>query len=214
MLHIFILFALFFHIMKIVLIGPPGAGKGTVSSYLQEKYNVFHLSPGELLRQEISSGTILGQAVKKYLDAGELIPGHFVASAVRMVIQDKDNYIVDGFPRTMEQVKDSVDLYFDHVIFMKVSEECAVERLSGRRVDPITGKSYHVKNLPPPEGLKVIHREDDHPENIKHRFEVYMNQTMAVIEHYRKVGLLREIDAERSLTNIYEQLDKVIAFDE
>jgi len=214
MLHIFILFALFFHIMKIVLIGPPGAGKGTVSSYLQEKYNVFHLSPGELLRQEISSGTILGQAVKKYLDAGELIPGHFVASAVRMVIEDKDNYIVDGFPRTMEQVKDSVDLYFDHVIFMKVSEACAVQRLSGRRVDPVTGKSYHVTNLPPPEGVKVIHREDDQPDNIKHRFEVYMDQTMAVIEHYRKVGLLREIDAEQSLDNIYAQLDKVITSDE
>ena len=198
--------------MKIVLIGPPGAGKGTVSSYLQEKYNVFHLSPGELLRQEISSGTILGQAVKKYLDSGELIPGHFVASAVRMVIKDKDNYIIDGFPRSMEQVKDSIDLYFDHVIFMEVNEDCAIQRLSGRRVDPITGKSYHTTNLPAPEDVKprLIHREDDKPEHIKNRFQVYMKQTMPVIKHYEKVGLLRSVNAEASLEKIYEQLDNII----
>lgn len=184
--------------MKIVLLGPPGSGKGTIAESLTDYFpNLVSISAGALLREEVQKGTTIGKEVANILGKGELVPTHFVAELIKLTVSSKDDYILDGFPRSLEQAKLIEDLPIDLVLYLDVPKEAILERFSGRRVDPVTKKSYHLKYIPPPDEIKdrLIQRDDDKPEVVERRFEVYDELTHPLVEFYEKKGILVKINA-------------------
>ena len=197
--------------MIIVLLGPPGAGKGTQARKMQARYNLAHISTGDLFREAMAEESELGHLVKNYLDSGQLVPDEVTSDMVAERIRRPDcrnGVMLDGYPRTLNQVNaldamlDERDLSLDVVLYFDVSEETAVERLSGRLLCRECGSGYHVKHMPPanPEqcdqcGGKLYQRADDRPETIRHRLKVYADETHMLIEEYDRRGILRRIDA-------------------
>ncbi|MEK6900428.1 MAG: nucleoside monophosphate kinase [Nanoarchaeota archaeon] len=198
--------------LKIALLGPPGSGKGTVSERLAEEFKLFHLSAGELLREEVAKGTSIGKEIQKYIEKGRLVPAEFVVQLVKLEVADKKKYILDGFPRSLEQAKEIEDLKLDAVIYLDLSERLVIERLSGRRLDPITGKTYHLKYLPPPKGIekRLTRRKDDQPSVIKERFKEYHKETEPVIEYYKKKKILKPVDASGTPEEVYSLVKKAL----
>ncbi|MFH1682352.1 MAG: nucleoside monophosphate kinase [Candidatus Woesearchaeota archaeon] len=197
--------------MKLILIGPPGSGKGTVSERLTKDFKLMHISPGELLREEITKGTSLGTEVKQYMDRGELVPCCIVSEIVHLITLNHDNFLLDGYPRTLEQanlLEKTTEI--DLVLSLDLSEETAVERISGRLTCEKCGFSYHLEYIPPKNaGIcdqcsgKLIQRADQKPEIVKERFRVYKEQSLPLINHYQKKGLLRSIDASGTPPEVY-----------
>ncbi len=198
--------------MRVVLMGPPGAGKGTLAKALADEYNVPHISSGDIFRAEIGAGTDLGRSIKKYLDAGDLVPDEITVRAVvgRLDRADcADGWILDGFPRTqgqaraLDQALDEREEDLDAVVYLHVSEETIVDRMAGRRSCPRCGRVYHVTNLPPKEagrcddcGAELVTREDDRPGTVRARLRTYQEQTAPLVDYYEKRGLLLRIDGE------------------
>ena len=195
--------------MNIVLLGPPGAGKGTLAALLKTELNVPHISTGDIFRSNIKNGTELGKKVQGILASGGLVPDEVTIEMVRDRLGHDDTasgYILDGFPRTIKQAEalDEMDT-LDAVINFVLSDEEVVKRLSGRRLAPSTGKIYHIITNPPKRegyddetGEKLIQRDDDKPEAIIHRLEVYRNETAPLIDYYRAKGNIIDIDASPS----------------
>ncbi len=191
--------------MKVVLLGPPGAGKGTFAKYFSKKYCIPHISTGDIFRAEIEKGTELGKKAKEYVEKGLLVPDEIVIEIVKKRLQEPDTkkgFILDGFPRTINQAK-ALDEFasIDAAIYIYVPMEVAIERLSARYVCPKCGRVYNLKFNPPKNDLKcdddgtpLIRRKDDEPEVIKKRYEVYYQTFNPIIEYYRKKNLLIEID--------------------
>jgi len=203
--------------MKIIMLGPPGSGKGTVSEKLEKDFNLFHLSPGELLREEVKKDTTIGKDIKKYMENGDLVPDQFVVEMVKLEINDKDDYILDGFPRSVGQAKTIDDFGIDMVIFLDVPEDQVVERLSGRRMCPKCGAGFHTKYIPPKEEGKcdncdgnLLQRKDDEPEAVKERFRVYHEKTQPLIDFFREKGILKEIDGAPLPAEVYANVKKVV----
>jgi len=202
--------------MIVVFLGPPGAGKGTQAQRLAEEKGFIHISTGDLLREAVKKGTPLGKKAKEYMDRGELVPDHLIVEMIKEKIPAEGNVILDGFPRTVAQAEAleamlaGMGKLVDAVILFDVPDEVVIERLSGRRVDPKTGKVYHIKYNPPPEGVEVIQRDDDREEVIKKRLEVYRKQTAPLIDFYREKGLLKVIDATKPPEEVYKELLKVL----
>ena len=198
--------------MIVVFLGPPGAGKGTQAQRLAEEKGFIHISTGDLLREAVKKGTPLGLKAKEYMERGELVPDDLIVAMIKEKLPKGGKVILDGFPRTvnqaraLEQMLEEIGERLEKVILFEVPDEVVVERLSGRRIDPKTGKVYHVKYNPPPEGVEVIQRDDDREEVVRKRLKVYREQTQPLVDYYRQKGILEVVDASQPPGEVYRQL--------
>ncbi len=202
--------------MNLVLLGPPGAGKGTIAAIVREELGIPHISTGDLFRAAIKNETALGLKVKEILASGELVPDSVTVDMVKERIAEDDckkGMILDGFPRTIFQADELASmLELDHVVNFSLPEESVVKRLSGRRVCKSTGKTYHIIYNPPKvegvddeTGEPLIQREDDKEEAILNRLKVYEESTAPLISYYEEKGLLRTIDASPSPAEVAKE---------
>ena len=203
--------------MKMVFLGPPGAGKGTIAVRAKEFFNIPHISTGDLFRSNIKNETQLGLKVKEILASGGLVPDSVTIEMVKNRIAEpdcKNGFILDGFPRTIPQADALAEMTdIDAVVNFVVPMEEVVKRLSGRRMCPSTGRLYHIVFNPPKvegqddeTGEDLIQRPDDKEDAIVHRLEVYESQTKPLIDYYRKKGLIKEIDASVKPSDVFERL--------
>lgn len=208
--------------MKLILLGPPGAGKGTQAKMLTERFAIPQISTGDILRAAVKQGTPLGRKAKEYMDAGGLVPDEVVVGIVRerlMAADCSNGFILDGFPRTVAQADalqaslEEMGKALDRVISLVVDAEALVERLTGRRTCKECGRGYHVKFDPPREeatcdacGGSLFQRDDDQEETIRKRLQVYANQTEPLISYYRDADLLMELDGMQPIPQVQEKL--------
>ena len=208
--------------MKLVILGPPGAGKGTQAEYIVERDNIPHISTGDIFRENIKNNTELGKKAKSYMDKGLLVPDELVIELVedRLNKDDaKEGFLLDGFPRTVAQavsldsILDKNDDKLTKVINISVDPEILIERAVGRRVCKTCGMTYHVKFNPPKEegicdkdGTKLIQRDDDTEETVKTRISVYFDQTAPLIDYYRAQNLLVDIDGAKDIDKVFEDI--------
>lgn len=205
--------------MKLIFLGPPGAGKGTQAQQLMTELNIPQISTGDILRKAIREETPTGLVAKGYIDRGELVPDEVVIAIVRERLQEKDcenGYILDGFPRTVPQaeVLDTI-VTMDAVVDFELPNEEIINRLSGRRVCPKCNSTYHVSRLEsdvcPGCGEKVIQRKDDMPETVLNRLQVYEKQTAPLIAYYKEKGTLRVVNClGLSVEEVYAEVKKVL----
>ncbi len=209
----------------IVMLGPPGAGKGTQAKQLAQRMNLVHVSTGDLFRDNLKNETELGVLAQQYMNKGELVPDDVTVRMVEERLSRPDceeGAVLDGFPRTPAQAEALDDLLAEMgsavkvVPYIKVPDDVLVERLSGRWMSP-SGRVYHEKYNPPKvkwiddiDGSQLYQREDDKPETVRHRIEVYNEQTSPLIAYYRDKGLLVEIDGTQSIELVTEDLTKAV----
>ncbi len=202
--------------MKLVLIGCPGAGKGTQAKMLSSKYGIAHISTGDLLREQINKGTELGKKVSEIINAGGLVSDDIVSAMLSERIKADDckkGYILDGYPRNVSQAEglEGIVGSLDKVICYEVDDDVIVDRMSGRRSCPKCGRMYHIKYNPPKtEGIcdvcgdKLIQRKDDNAETVLNRLDVYHKTTAPVIEYYDKKGILLRTSGVGDINDIFE----------
>jgi len=212
--------------MRIVLLGPPGAGKGTLAGLIKEEYGVLHVSTGDILRAEMKSGSSLGNEMKKYVESGALVPDEVVTKIVAKKLGELDlsqGIMFDGFPRTQQQADDLdailEDLGFplDATLFMEVDLPVIIQRLTGRRICKECGAVYHLTNMPSKTqgicdacGGALYQRPDDNEETIRNRMAVYMSNTAPVIDYYEGQGKLRRVDASQPTQTIVKALSDIL----
>lgn len=212
--------------MKIIMLGAPGAGKGTQAKKLAEKYAIPHISTGDIFRANIKNGTELGRKAKEYMDQGLLVPDELTCDLVvdRIKQDDCENgYILDGFPRTIPQAEaldralTSMDQKIDYAIDVDVPDSNIVNRMSGRRACVGCGATYHVVyNAPAKEGIcdvcgeKLILREDDKPETVQQRLTVYHDQTQPLIDYYKAAGVLRTVDGTVDMEDVFTAIINIL----
>ena len=205
--------------MNIIFLGPPGAGKGTQAQIVCQRLGIPQVSTGDMLRAAIAAGTEMGRKAKEYMDQGQLVPDEVVIGIVRDRLADADcqkGYILDGFPRTVEQAKAlSTFAKIDVAINLDVPDDVLVKRLSGRRVCPLCGAPYHVDRLNGEtvclaDGTPLIQRDDDKAETVLNRLAVYHQKTAPLIDHYREAGLLKNIGGGLSLEEISEEIFRTL----
>ena len=184
--------------MKLILLGPPGAGKGTQANFIREKYGIPQISTGDMLRAAVKAGTPLGLAAKKVMDAGKLVSDDIIIGLVAERLKEADcrrGYLFDGFPRTIPQAEAlrKAGVPIDHVLEIDVPDDEIIERMSGRRVHPGSGRTYHVTFNPPKQegrddvtGEPLVQRDDDREETVRHRLEVYRKQTSPLVGYYTR----------------------------
>ena len=212
--------------MKIVMLGAPGAGKGTQAEMIAEKYNIPHISTGDIFRANIKNGTELGKKAKAYMDAGNLVPDELTVDLViDRVAQDdcKEGYILDGFPRTIpqaevftQQLAKSGDK-IDYAIDVEVPDENIITRMGGRRSCPNCGATYHIQYIPPKKegicdscGEALVLRNDDKPETVKNRLNVYHESTQPLIDFYKEQGVLREVDGTQDMKDVFAAIINIL----
>ena len=193
--------------MRLILIGPPGAGKGTQAEYLVARFQIPHVSSGDMLRAAVAAGTELGRQADGYMKAGQLVPDELVIAMIIERTAQPDcaqGFILDGFPRTRPQAEalavdlDKAGMTLDAVVLIEVPDRLILERITGRRMDPETGDIYHVQFKPPPAAIahRVVQRKDDTEEACTARLEKYHAETAPIIPFYREQGLLKSIDGD------------------
>jgi adenylate kinase len=202
--------------MKVILLGPQGAGKGTQAKRLADKVGATHISTGDIVRAEIKSGSELGKKVQEYNDKGELVPDEIIVEMAKPYLEDADSWLLDGFPRNEAQAKaldealDDIDEGLDAVVALEAPDEALIERLSGRRQSKATGKIYHVEYDPPPENGDdpgpFVQRDDDWEESIRRRLQIYHDQTEPLKDYYAGRGLLITVDAEQEIPKVTEDI--------
>lgn len=184
--------------MRLILLGGPGAGKGTQANFIKERYNIPQISTGDMLRAAVKAGTDLGKEAKKVMDAGQLVPDDVIIGLVKERIKEpdcKNGFLFDGFPRTIPQAEamKEAGVPIDAVVEISVPDEEIIKRMSGRRVHLASGRTYHVVFNPPKEDMKddvtgepLVQREDDQEETVRKRLDVYHEQTEPLVDYYRK----------------------------
>lgn len=212
--------------MKIIMLGAPGAGKGTQAKMIADKYGVPHISTGDIFRANIKNGTELGMEAKKYMDQGLLVPDELTVKILldRVAQADcKDGYVLDGFPRTIPQAEvldkalaergDKIDYAID----VDVPDENIVRRMSGRRACPACGATFHIEHVPPKQegicdrcGKELVLRDDDKPETVQNRLKVYHDQTQPLIEFYGGKGVLKTVDGTKSMQEVFDSIAAVL----
>ena len=208
--------------LRTILLGPPGAGKGTQAAKIVEKYGVPHISTGDIFRENIKKGTEFGKKAQEYMNRGELVPDDLVIEiATTRLLEDdcRNGFLLDGFPRTVYQAE-KLDEFLaargskiDKVLDIAVEKEELITRLTGRRVCKACGASFHVVNIPPKQegvcdycGGELIQRPDDNLETVTNRIDVYEAQTMPLIDYYEKAGNLVHIDGSTGLENVFADI--------
>lgn len=206
--------------MKVILLGAPGAGKGTQAEAIKAKYGIPQISTGDMLRQAVRDDTEVGKRAKSYMDAGKLVPDDIIMDIMKDRLKQPDcakGYILDGFPRTINQAEKLAKISkVDIVINIAVSSESLLQRLTGRRSCPKCGASYHLLFNPPPQpgkckcGGTLIQRDDDKEETVRKRLETYQNQTAPLIEYYSKKKLLKNVDGNKKPAEVSSELLKIL----
>ena len=212
--------------MKIIMLGAPGAGKGTQAMKIAEKYQIPHISTGDIFRANIKEGTELGKKAKSYMDQGQLVPDELTLDLImdRFQAPDcKDGYVLDGFPRTIPQAEALTEALakkgeaIDYAINVEVPDENIINRMGGRRACLACGSTYHIVYAPTKvEGVcdrcgeKLVLRDDDKPETVKNRLNVYHTQTQPLIEYYTKQGKLAEVDGTQSMEDVFNAIVKIL----
>lgn len=212
--------------MKIIMLGAPGAGKGTQAKKIADRYQIPHISTGDIFRANIKEGTELGKKAKSYMDQGLLVPDELTLELIMDRFQNPDcanGYVLDGFPRTIPQAEaltaalekngDSID----YAINVEVPDENIITRMSGRRACLACGATYHVVYAPTKEegvcdrcGEKLVLRDDDKPETVKKRLDVYHSQTQPLIDYYTKQGKLAEVDGTQSVDAVFDAVVRIL----
>ncbi len=212
--------------MKIIMLGAPGAGKGTQAKMIADKYGIPHVSTGDIFRANIKEGTDLGKEAKSYMDKGLLVPDELTVKILldRVAKDDcKNGYVLDGFPRTIPQAEvldkalsemnDSIDFAID----VDVPDENIIKRMSGRRACLSCGATYHIEHIPPRKegicdrcGKELVLRDDDKPETVKNRLNVYHEQTQPLIEFYTKKGVLKTVDGTADMKDVFAAIVKIL----
>ena len=208
--------------MRLVLLGPPGVGKGTQASNIVKKYNIPHISTGDIFRANIKEGTELGKTAKEYMDKGLLVPDEIVVSIVKDRLSKEDcqnGFLLDGFPRTVEQAEaldnelSKMGIKLDKVVNIDADEDILIDRVTGRRICKKCGATYHIKNMPPKvegicdiDGETLYQRDDDKVETVKTRIQVYLKQTQPLINYYKNKGLILDIDGTKPIDEIFQTI--------
>lgn len=212
--------------MLIILLGPPGAGKGTQAERIVQEHQLAYVSTGDILRNAVKEQTNLGRKAKQYMDQGQLVPDELVVEIVKDRLTDPDcaeGALLDGFPRTvtqadfLEQALPEIGINIDRVVSIEVKEEELIERLTGRRVCSECGASFHLKFKPPKVrnvcdvcGGDLYQRDDDTFETVKERLEVYKKQTEPLIAYYEKKGILSPVDGNQDIDAVFNQINKIL----
>ena len=208
--------------MNLLIMGLPGAGKGTQAAKIVDHFNVAHISTGDMFRAAIANQTEMGVLAKSYIDKGELVPDEVTNGIVKERLSQDDiketGFLLDGYPRTIEQAHaldqtlTELDLALDGVINIEVNPDCLLERLSGRIIHRETGETFH-KVFNPPADYKeedYYQREDDKPETVKRRLDVNIAQGQPIIEHYRSKGLVHDIQGNQDINDVFSAIEKVL----
>lgn len=212
--------------MKIIMLGAPGAGKGTQAKQIAGKYSIPHISTGDIFRANIKNGTELGKKAKEYMDQGLLVPDELTCDLVvdRIGKDDcKNGFVLDGFPRTIPQAEALTDALnklgekMDYAIDVDVPDENIVKRMSGRRACLDCGATYHVVSIPPKKegicdacGSKLVLRDDDKPETVQKRLDVYHEQTQPLIDYYKEAGILKSVDGTQPMEDVFAEIVKIL----
>lgn len=212
--------------MKIIMLGAPGAGKGTQAKMIADTYGLPHVSTGDIFRMNIKNGTQLGMEAKTFMDQGLLVPDELtVRILLDRVGQDdcKDGYVLDGFPRTIPQAEVLEDALnklgdkIDYAINVEVPDENIIRRMGGRRACLACGATYHVEHVPPKQegicdacGQELVLRDDDKPETVKNRLRVYQEQTQPLIDFYNKKGVLRNVDGTQDMQDVFAAIKAIL----
>ena len=211
--------------VKIILLGPPGAGKGTQAKSISNRYSIPHISTGDIFRKNISENTPLGIEAKRYMDNGQLVPDEVTINMVKDRLQQEDcknGYLLDGFPRTVSQAESLQEFLqsrnesLDTALLIDVPKEFILERMTGRRVCPSCGASYHIKFNPAKDGKcelcgsEVVQRKDDTEETVKERLDVYDRQTQPLIDFYRDKNLLSVVEGTKAINEVFESICDVL----
>jgi adenylate kinase len=213
--------------LNLILLGPPGAGKGTQAERLREDFGLPHIATGDMLRAQVAEGTELGREARKFMDAGELVPDEVIIGMIIKRVQDedaRDGFLLDGYPRTEQQADAlaealaGLDRRLTATLLIEVPDEEVVRRLAGRRVCVMNGHVYHLEFDPPKhegvcdqDGSRLIQRDDDKEETIRRRLDVYDRQTAPLIDYYDKAGLLRRFDGRRDANEVHDHIRATLA---
>ncbi len=213
--------------MKIIMLGAPGAGKGTQAQMIADKYEIPHVSTGDIFRENVKNGTELGMEAKRYMDQGALVPDELTVKILldRVAKDDcKNGYVLDGFPRTIPQAEvldnalNEIGEKIDYAINVDVPDENIIRRMSGRRACLSCGATYHIEHVPPKKegicdrcGKELVLRDDDKEETVKNRLDVYHKQTQPLIDFYTKKGVLKTVDGTVDMKDVFAAITAILS---
>ncbi len=212
--------------MKIIMLGAPGAGKGTQAKMIADRYGIPHVSTGDIFRANIKNGTKLGMEAKQYMDKGLLVPDELTVKILLDRVAEEDcrnGYVLDGFPRTIPQAEvldealAGLGEKIDYAIDVEVPDENIVKRMGGRRACLSCGATYHIEHVPPKKegvcdvcGQELVLRDDDKPETVRNRLKVYHEQTQPLIEFYQAKGVLKSVDGTMDMKDVFAAIEKIL----